>query len=231
MTGREFQRIPCAVRVTFRSPSAFLVAYATNLSRGGLFLETDEPLEVGEELSLSLEVPELGALDVPARVAWHRAAAGEQGPAGMGIEFGVVEDPVGDVIDRLVASFEGIQVALVSRDGRSSVAVSRAVRAAVATAEVVELSDVELLGAVADSCDLVVIDADSEEDGGDAAVAHVRSLERPLPAIVLSAVEERRRRAEAAGAIALSSPPASGELGKAAVRAMGRPLAFALDRG
>lgn len=231
MAGREYQRVPCSVRVTFRSPSAFLVAYATNLSRGGLFLETDEPLEVGEELSLSLEVPDLGALDVPARVAWHRPAAGDQGPAGMGIEFGILADSVGAVIDQLVGGFEGIQVALISRDGRSSVAVSRAIRAAVTTAEIVELSDVELLGALADSCDLVVIDADSESDGGDAAVAHVRSLDPPLPAIVLSAVEERRSRAEVAGAIALSSPPASGELGKAAVRAMGRPLAFALNRG
>lgn len=230
MPSREYQRVPCAVRVTYRSPSAFLIAYATNLSRGGLFLETRDFLEIGDELSLSLEVPELGTFDLPARVAWLREEDDELGPAGMGLEFGSLVDPVGSVIDELVGTFEGIQVALLSRDGRSSVAVSRAIRAAVTTAEIVELTSTDLLPALADSCELLVIDADSEPDGGDAALARVAALDRPLPAIVLSAVEERRARAEAAGAIALPSPPASRELGKAAVRALGRPLAFALDR-
>ena len=226
MPDREHQRVPCAARVQYRSASAFLIAYATNLSRGGLFIEGAPTLASGTELILTLEVPELGTFEIPARVAWLRSDADPGGPAGMGVEFGELRGPVGAVIDELVSSFEGIQVALLSRDGRSSQSVGRAIRSAIATADVVEISDAGLLSAVADDCELVVIDADAERDGGDLAIATVAALTRPLPAIVLSAVPERRERAERAGAFALSSPPQAGELGKAAVRALGRPLAI-----
>ena len=41
MAEREHDRMPYAVQVEFRTASSFLVAYSVNLSRGGLFLETD----------------------------------------------------------------------------------------------------------------------------------------------------------------------------------------------
>jgi uncharacterized protein (TIGR02266 family) len=227
--GRKHQRIPCGVKVEFRSASAFLISYATNLSRGGMFLETVELPQVGTDLSLSLEVPGHGVFAVPARVAWTRGVPDQSGPRGIGLEFAEVAADVGRVIDRLIGAFEGIQVALLSRDGRSSVAVGRAIRAAITTAEIVEISEVSLLEAVCDDCELVVIDADSEPDGGDKAVAAVRGMSRPLPAIVLSAVSERRERAEAAGAIALRIPPAAGELGKAALTALSQPIAVEVD--
>ena len=221
--GRKFGRVPCGVKVGFRSPSAFLISYATNLSRGGMFLETEQPLAVNTELLLSLDVPSHGTVELSARVAWIRSINESGGPEGMGLEFSQVAPEVGQVIDRLVAAFEGIQVALLSRDGRSSVAVARAIRAAIASAEIVEISEVSLLEAVSDDCELVVIDADSELDGGDKALAVVRNMEPPLPAILLSAVADRRARAARAGAIGLSAPPVAGELGKAALSALGRP--------
>ena len=41
MTEREHERMPYSVQVEFRTPNSFLVAYSVNLSRGGLFLETN----------------------------------------------------------------------------------------------------------------------------------------------------------------------------------------------
>lgn len=227
--GRKHQRIPCGVRVEFRSASAFLIAYATNLSRGGIFVETVEKPAIGSQLNLSLEVPGHGSVSVPARVAWTRDFPESGGPPGIGLEFLEVVGEVGTVIDQLVGAFEGIQVVLLSRDGRSSIAVGRAVRRAIATAEIVEVSEVDLLAAVCDDCELVVIDADSEPDGGDKAVALVRGKTPPLPTILLSAVDERRNRAAAAGAIALGTPPAAGELGKAALTALGQPTAVSVE--
>lgn len=188
-----------------------------------MFLETDQSLAVGTELTLSIDVPSHGTVELSARVAWTRGINESGGPEGMGLEFSQVSPGVGQVIDRLVASFEGVQVALLSRDGRSSVAVSRAIRAAIATAEIIEISEVSLLEALSDDCELVVIDADSEADGGDGALATVRGMSPPLPAIVLSAVAERRERAVRAGAIGLPIPPVAGELGKAALTALSQP--------
>jgi len=226
--GRKHQRVPCGVKVEFRSASAFLISYATNLSRGGMFLETTATLDAGTELALTIEVPGHGAVQVPARVAWTRAAE-LGGLRGMGLEFSEVAGEVGRVIDELVGAFEGVQVALLSRDGRSSVSVGRAIRAAIASAEIVEVTEVALLEAVCDDCELVIIDADSEADGGSRALAMVRSQNPPLPAIVLSAVSERRERAERAGAISLGIPPAAGELGKAALAALSQPIAVEVD--
>lgn len=220
--ARKHGRVPCGVKVEFRSASSFLLSYATNLSRGGMFLETDTPLAVNTELTLTIDVPSHGSVELSARVAWTRKLDESGGPEGMGLEFSQVAPEVGQVIDRLVAAFEGIQVALLSRDGRSSVAVSRAIRAAITTAEIIEISEVALLEALGEDCELVVIDADSESDGGDSALARVRQL--GLPAIVLSAVVERRQRAAAAGAIGLPIPPVASELGKAALNALSRPM-------
>lgn len=219
--ARQHGRVPCGITVEYRSPSSFLLSYATNLSRGGMFLETPEPLAVNTELTLSIDVPSHGTVELSARVAWTRSIDESGGPEGMGLEFSQVAPEVGRVIDRLVAAFEGIQVALLSRDGRSSVAVSRAIRSAIATADIVEISEVSLLEALAADCELVVIDADSEPDGGDSALAAARA--KNLPVIVLSAVAERRQRAATIGAIGLPIPPVAGELGKAALNALSRP--------
>jgi len=57
MSEREHQRIPYAVEVEFRTASSFLVAYSVNVSRGGLFLETEHEVPVGAQITLRLAVP------------------------------------------------------------------------------------------------------------------------------------------------------------------------------
>ena len=64
MTGRAFQRIPYVVKVEFRTPSSFLVAYSINLSRGGIFLETEHPAAIGDSIALEFAVPGLWPIQV-----------------------------------------------------------------------------------------------------------------------------------------------------------------------
>ena len=72
MSEREYERIPYSVQVEFRTASSFLVAYSVNLSRGGIFLETDVDLPTGVLLGLDLVVPGTGMLSLIGLVAWRR---------------------------------------------------------------------------------------------------------------------------------------------------------------
>src|SRR5262245_13224163 len=108
MSDREYQRIPYAVQVEFRTASSFLVAYSVNLSRGGLFLETEADIPIGAEIQLSFGVPSVGAIALAGVVAWRRGPEHPDGPLGLGIEFQDVGPMLGSTIDRLVAGYDGV---------------------------------------------------------------------------------------------------------------------------
>ena len=78
-----------AFEVHYQTREAFLSAYSFNLSGGGLFLCTPEPLGVGERLRVRFTLP---GGDTPfegtAQVAWlSEARRGNPYPAGMGVQF------------------------------------------------------------------------------------------------------------------------------------------------
>ena len=52
---RRQPRLPIQLKVAYRTTGAFLVAYSVNLSKGGIFLETPTPLEVGESQAALLK--------------------------------------------------------------------------------------------------------------------------------------------------------------------------------
>jgi type IV pilus assembly protein PilZ len=76
--------------VRYQRMNAFFADYAKNISRGGTFVATSEPLPPGTEFVLSLAAPELSEpLQLSAKVMWTTApeAASKVHPAGMGIQF------------------------------------------------------------------------------------------------------------------------------------------------
>jgi Tfp pilus assembly protein PilZ len=70
-------------------------AYVTNLSYGGAFLATREPLAIGSKLLLHITLPwEIGRLSVEAKVVWKRedAYTSEANPSsGAGLQFVALE--------------------------------------------------------------------------------------------------------------------------------------------
>lgn len=229
VSNREHSRVPSTALVEYRSASSFLIAYASNMSRGGLFLETDSQLPIGTELAIRFSVPGADRIEILARVAWRRDVSDHDGPKGLGLEFGDLTTTIGGHVDAMVAQFRGIKVALLARDGRSSAEVGRALRSAISSAQLIELSEASFVETFGDRCDLLVVDADSEPDGGIEALNLATQVNPPIPTIVLSADETIRDYAEAEGATALPRPPSSSELGKAAVRALGKPVVI-VDR-
>jgi type IV pilus assembly protein PilZ len=76
--------------VRYQRVNAFFADYAKNISRGGTFVATTEPLPPNTEFVLSLAVPELEEpLQLRAKVMWTTApeVASKVHPAGMGIQF------------------------------------------------------------------------------------------------------------------------------------------------
>jgi uncharacterized protein (TIGR02266 family) len=78
------------VPVSFGAAQRLLAVY--NLSQGGVFLETDRPLEVDARLSITFAASTGSPLELEGTVVWVRTEADEWGPPGMGVELG----PLGD---------------------------------------------------------------------------------------------------------------------------------------
>ena len=109
--------MPYTVQVEFRTASSFLVAYSINMSRGGLFLETDADVPTGALMTLDFTVPNNGTTSVNGVVAWRRALdAVADGPPGIGVEFQDIAPQLGALIDRLVTNFRGVHVLVLSGD-------------------------------------------------------------------------------------------------------------------
>ncbi len=55
---RAFPRLRTRLQVGWASPREFLVAYSENISRGGIFVSTQSPPDLGESVELLLELPD-----------------------------------------------------------------------------------------------------------------------------------------------------------------------------
>jgi len=93
-------------RVRYRTLDDFVVAYTTNISQGGMFVLTDDPLDIGNVVRVDLELPDAEGSDaegpvVPcvARVAYVSNGEGEE-PRGMGLEL--VDVPVAIIQELLL---------------------------------------------------------------------------------------------------------------------------------
>ncbi|HWM86851.1 MAG TPA: TIGR02266 family protein [Kofleriaceae bacterium] len=225
MDERVHDRVPFCVRVQFRNASSLLIAYSVNLSRGGVFLETEEPVDLGSEVTLQLEVPRAGPVLLSGRVTWRRAQADKDGPVGIGVEFEDMVDTLGELIDSLVTQFSGITVLLLCPDGKQRGNLARQLRSIMATADVVGATDARVAESLLDDeIDLAVLDVDSDPDSALHVLARAQSLFSPVPSVVLAGSDELRQRARMGGADeVVSNPPPLGELQTAVMRALGRP--------
>jgi uncharacterized protein (TIGR02266 family) len=88
---RAHPRVEGVFRVRYATLDQLVVAYSADLSKGGMFLASEQFLPVNSTLSLKLELPSRGGeLTVRCRVVYTRdqpTAAKTGKPAGMGIQF------------------------------------------------------------------------------------------------------------------------------------------------
>src|SRR5687768_13124616 len=90
--NRKDARVPLAAKVQIKTEGLdkFIEKFSANVSRGGIFIRTPQPLPMGKEIHLTVVVPGGNALiEAKGKVTWVRPTpdpkTGE--PAGMGIQF------------------------------------------------------------------------------------------------------------------------------------------------
>lgn len=101
---RKFERLENELPVAYRSVDGFITDWVTNLSKGGLFINSRTPLPVGTSVRLIIQLP-----DTPfpfeltgrvVRVSEFDNPANE--PPGMGVEFVDIDDEKRERIERFV---------------------------------------------------------------------------------------------------------------------------------
>jgi uncharacterized protein (TIGR02266 family) len=186
--GRTHERVPYAVEVEFRTASSFLVAYSVNVSRGGLFLETEHEVPIGTVVALQLAVPSAGIVQLTGTVAWRRGRESADGPPGIGVEFVDLGPDLGGVIDQLVSSFQGITVLLLAPDRIDRTSLTRVIRSILGTAEVVSASEATIARQMlTEEVDVAVIDVDADPEGAFATLRKAQQVEPPIPTIAPAA--------------------------------------------
>ena len=86
---RDAPRAPIELRVEYKRLNSFFADYTKNISRGGTFIGTDKPLEVGTDFLFKLGVPNLAEpLVLKGKVQWIVTPEQAEGrEVGMGIGF------------------------------------------------------------------------------------------------------------------------------------------------
>jgi uncharacterized protein (TIGR02266 family) len=229
MAEREHDRMPYSVHAEFRTASSFLVAYSVNLSRGGLFLETDADIPTGALVTVDFAVPSAGPVSLNGVVTWRRGGepieGQPEGPPGLGIEFQDVAPQLGGVIDKLVSTFHGVQILVLSGDRQDRTTLARSIKSIISTAEVMQAADANVaLTLMSGEVDLAVIDVDFDVEGGLNALRAAKAQTPPVPTIALTMNNKLHEHARAAGADGIATnPPPFAELQVLLVRALSKP--------
>ncbi len=86
---RASKRLPIRVMVEYDSTEDFLIDYTANVSIGGMFIQTNDPLELGTRFRLRFRIPDRRrVIETYGIVRWV-VPPGDAGPmvAGMGVQF------------------------------------------------------------------------------------------------------------------------------------------------
>lgn len=92
---RTAERHSITLRVDYKRMNTFFADYAKNISKGGTFIRTSKPLDIGTEFVFVLSIPgQPDQLQLKGQVMWtvDDAHATEDHPAGMGIRFRFTDD-------------------------------------------------------------------------------------------------------------------------------------------
>ena len=111
---RESGRARLQLPIEYDRLNELLSDYTHNISRGGTFIRTDHPLEVGTVLSFAIRAPELSEpILLKGVVRWvvQASKTTDHRPAGMGIAFvfdsGAEKDALEARLDRLMVQSLG----------------------------------------------------------------------------------------------------------------------------
>jgi len=185
--ARRSNRAGLVLQLEYRSASHLLVSYCTNLSRGGLFVPSHEPLPPGTKLSLTLAVPgDSRPIELQAEVRWVRQFDAAEGPAGMGLAFAGIDTVLGHRIDDLVKQFVPLRIDLVGQHSQLIVSVASMIRALVSCETYGRSIDTrpETIEDLA-TADLVVVEVGTDPGPALELLRQLAALPHPPPRLAL----------------------------------------------
>lgn len=102
---RGENRAPITLRVEYKRINTFFADYTKNISKGGTFIRTTRPLQIGTDFTFVLSLPEAVELELKGIVKWviPEAEATEDKPAGMGIQFVFADDDQRLAVEAIVS--------------------------------------------------------------------------------------------------------------------------------
>lgn len=93
---RENPRKSCLINADYRVKGNSFRSYILDISIGGVFIETNERVPVGEKITLNFSLPNLAQpFTMAGKIAWS-------GPQGFGVKFEGVPKPEGKAIQKFV---------------------------------------------------------------------------------------------------------------------------------
>jgi len=108
---RAAPRAAIELSVEYKRLNTFFADYTRNISKGGTFIRTDRPLDIGTEFVFALTIRGLEEpLRLRGRVQWtvQPADATDDSPAGMGIAFQYATDDerlaTESIVERLMST-------------------------------------------------------------------------------------------------------------------------------
>jgi CheY-like chemotaxis protein len=217
---------PRRFQVEYRSDAALLIAYATQLVKGQLLLDSEETLPDKTPVELQLVGPAV-SIPLAGEVAWTRAVAeGPAQPAGIGVALTTAAEGLGEAIDKLAFDFRGVRVLVAALQVAPRALLIRYIKSII-TCEVVEIDQNRLNDPDAlQNVDLTVIDLDSAGVAGYELYAQLRQHAQVGTAPILALAQMERDRARAASLgfdEALANPPPFTELQAATLRSLAKP--------
>lgn len=116
---REGDRSAITLRVDYKRLNTFFADYTKNISKGGTFIRTPKPLDVGTEFVFVLSFPGRDKqLQLHGKVVWITTEAeadeARERPAGMGIRFIFGDDKeqlaIHDIVEQMMSQTLGSRI-------------------------------------------------------------------------------------------------------------------------
>jgi type IV pilus assembly protein PilZ len=101
---RGFPRHPVTLQVRFRRAQDFVLEHASNISRGGIFIQTDDPPPLDTAVQVELNLPDDPAPVTTNGIVVHRQLAVAGKMPGVGVQFIDGSDGFRERIDRYMDS-------------------------------------------------------------------------------------------------------------------------------
>ncbi len=99
---RQHLRIETKAEVSYMFGSECFNETILNISQGGIFIKTDNPLQMDDNIEIKFTLPNIDrALKVMGQVKWIKRVENEEGPPGMGLQF----TSIGEEENKLLVQF------------------------------------------------------------------------------------------------------------------------------